>query len=211
MTDWSPITVQGFDALAAAHSPHDGVSLGVLDRLPFKFESKTQYLLWRDSIAEGFGLDGKDIALVGSAATGRSLSADKQYAMFHSKSDVDVAVISTHHFDVSWRWFRRTNPNFLTGLDGKMRERFDAHRAHYVFEGVIATDYFLSYLPFGDEWQSAMQRTQTLLPSGLQGRLMKVRIYRDYAALRQTQIAAMSAYKIYLTNNPENKAAQDGE
>lgn len=211
VTDWSGITIQEFDATASTHNASQAVSLGVLDRLPFKFESKEQYLCWRDTLAEGFELDGRDVALVGSAATGRSLSARKRFKTFHGNSDVDIAVVSGHHFDIAWRWFRLTNPNFLTGLDRDGKKLFDAHRTHHVFEGVIAADYFLSYLPFGRDWSLAMQRTQQLLPQELRGRLMKVRIYKDFFALRERQAEAMTTYQRYLANKLENKAGSDGE
>lgn len=211
MTDWSPMTVPDFDTLVATNDAAHCVSLGVFDRLPFAFDSKAQYVTWRDSLAEGFGLDGRDLALVGSAASGRSLSSRKRFGVFRPDSDVDIAVVSPHHFDIAWRWFRGTNPNFITGLDGEMRKRFKAHAEHYIFEGVVAADYFLSYLEFGREWSAAMQRTQHLLPSNLQGKLMKVRIYRDFSALRETQAAAMAAYQRVLANKLENKVARDGE
>lgn len=208
MTDWQHMDVPTFDRLVNDGEPASSVSLGVLDRLPFTFDSKAQYLRWRDDLAADLGLDSRDIALVGSAASGRSLSARKQFSTFHQNSDLDIAVISHHHFDISWRWFRITNTNFVTGLDPLGRELFERHRQHYIYEGVVAADYFLSYLPFGPDWLAAMQRSERNLPSHLQGRLMKVRIYRDYSALRAAQTEAMRSFKRYIDNKFENKAAQ---
>lgn len=211
MSDWLNIDVPSFDALVLAHEPKDLASLGVLDRLPFAFSSKLEYLRWRDMLADGLRVDGKDVALVGSAATGRSLSARKKFGVFKRESDLDVSVVSTHHFEIAWRWFRTTNPNMVTGLDAEMRKKFDAHRSHYVFEGVIAADYFLSFLPFGNDWVTAMQRSEELLPQSLRGRLMKIRLYREYSALRTAQIEAISSYRRVLENKIDNQNRAESE
>lgn len=209
MSDWSAIDVPMFDNAVFDQEPPFTASTALMDRLPFKFDSKHEFLRWRDTLAEGFGVDGRDVILVGSAATGRSLSTrskgGRRYGVFRSESDLDIAVVSPHHFDVAWRWFRRTNPLFLTGLDEVGRGRFEAHKSHYVYEGIVAADYFLSYLPFGDEWARAMQQTQVLLPMDLRGRLMKTRIYRDFASLREHQAEAIRIYKTYLEVKREGK------
>lgn len=199
------LDVPQFDALADAHTASKAVSLGIFDRIPFVFETVEQYVTWRDSVALGFGLDGKDLIFVGSAATGRSLSTRKGYGVFNSKSDLDIAAVSSHHFDLAWRWFRSTNPNFLTGMDDDKRKKFNSHKSHYIFDGVIASDYFLSYLPFGDDWGKAMHQSQALLPRQVQGRLMKFRIYKDFAALRASQTEAMALYQKYRANKLSNR------
>lgn len=204
-TDWLQIDIPTFDDVIHQHPARRAASLAVFDRLPFAFESKEQYLIWRDHLSQGFEVDGRDITLVGSAATGRSLSARKQFGVFRSSSDIDVGVVSSHHFDIAWKWFRMTDPLTLTGLDKKGIDRFQQHRKHYVYEGIIAADYFLSFLPFGSEWLKAMQRSQELLPQNLQGRLMKVRVYKDYSALRNHQAEAIRIYKRVLSAKREGK------
>lgn len=210
MSDWLKLDVPTFDDLVCQHEPAESASLVVLDRLPFAFPSKQSFLAWRDDLASGFGVDGKDVSLVGSAATGRSLSTrskdGKRYGLFRPKSDIDIAAVSPYHFEVAWRWFRTTNPLFLTGLDGEGKRLFERHGENYVFNGMIAADYFLSYLPFGSSWAEAMQRSQRLLPLDLTGRLMKVRIYRDFASLRQHQTEALRIYKRFI----EAKRASGG-
>lgn len=204
--DWLKIDIPTFDDVIHQHAPRQAASLAVFDRLPFAFDSKEQYLSWRDHLSQGFEVDGRDIALVGSAATGRSLSARKRFGVFGASSDIDVGVVSSHHFDIAWKWFRLTDPLTLTGLDQTGKDRFEQHRKHYVYEGIIAADYFLSFLPFGGEWLKAMQRSQDLLPAALKGRLMKVRIYKDYSALRDHQAEAIRIYKLALSAKREGKA-----
>lgn len=206
MSDWAHVDIPQFDQIVATCGPGEAVSRGIFDRLPFAFESKQQYLRWRDELAKHMEVDGRDIILVGSAATGRSLSAQKQFGVFRSQSDIDVAVVSSHHFDLAWRWFRTTNLNYLTGIDAHTKERFNAHRQHYIFDGVVAADIFLGYFPFGQAWMSGMVRCQDLLPSALQGRKLRTRIYRDFQSLRQSQVEAVRSYSGYLQNKISNKA-----
>lgn len=211
MTDWQPMDIPTFDRLVGENDPRDTVSLGVLDRLPFTFESKNQYLKWRDELGADLGLDGRDISLVGSAASGRSLSSRKRFGVFDNKSDIDIAVVSPHHFDVAWRWFQKTNPNLITGLDDRGRDLFLQHGKKYIYQGMVATDYFLSYLPFGTSWLEALQRSERHLPDQLRGRIMRLRIYRESAALRAAQTEAVRIYKLTVDNKNANKAAQPEE
>ena len=199
VTDWAAIEIGDFDQLCKENDRLDVlVGRAVLYRLPHTFESKKQYLTWRERLAADLELDGNDIHLVGSAATGRSLSARKKFKVFDKHSDVDIAVISQGHFDRAWTWFRRTNVDLLTGLDEYGRRLFEKHRSHYIYDGVIAADYFLSYLPFGNEWLAALQRSEEYLPKTLAGRRLRVRIYKDASALREAQVAALSTYRKYL-------------
>lgn len=210
MTDWAKISIPEFDDLVlACDTTATGVSRAVIDRLPFIFESKSQFLAWRDALGEGLDVDGRDIALVGSAATGRSLSSRKQFGVFNKKSDIDIAVVSSSHFDAAWRWFRETDPTIVTGLDEVGKAKFAAHRSHYIYEGVIAAEYFLSYLPFGRDWSNALQRTQRLLPSVAQGRYLRTRIYRDARSLRDAQTSALDSYLRVLRNKRDNQEAAD--
>lgn len=208
MSDWSTISIEEFDGYAAGNLPLGGlVPQIILDRLPFVFESKSQYLDWRDAFAEDIGIDGRDVALVGSAATGRSLSSKKRFGVFNSRSDLDIAVISRHHFEQAWEWFRRSDINLITGLDDVGRKKFQAHLDHYIFEGVIASEYFLSYFPWGTDWLHALRRTERYLPSILHGKQLRVRIYQSNSALRSTQKKSLEAYRVVAKNKLENKLA----
>jgi hypothetical protein len=198
MTDWVKIEIAEFMELAQSDD-HVGGLVGrlVLDRLPVTFETKQQYFRWRDELGEGFGVDARDILLVGSAATGRSLSARKRFGVFGKESDVDIAVVSSRYFDDAWHWFRRVNP-ILLNLDAEGVHLFEQHHKQYIFQGMIAANYFLAYLPFGGQWIRELQRCEKYLPALLQGRRMSVRIYKDNEALRQAQMVALSSYRSYL-------------
>lgn len=199
MTDWSAISVAEFDAAAAEDARDVSLLVGqmILDRLPFAFSSKDEYFYWRDRLARGLDVDARDVLLVGTAMTGRSLSRDKGFKQFDSRSDVDVVVISPSHFDQAWTWFRNTNPQ-IVGLDADAQIAFNAHRDHMVFDGVIGADSFLSYFSFGPQWLRELQHCNEYLPKKLQGRPTSVRIYRDSAAVRTAQARVFRDYREYL-------------
>jgi hypothetical protein len=198
LSDWVKIEVQEFMQCVREDTPlKELVGRIVIDRLPFTFDTKQQYFHWREILAEGLQVDSRDIVVVGSAATGRSLSPRKRFRTFHANSDVDIAVISQTHFDRAWYWFRQADPVVL-GLTDEPRRLFERHKQAYIFDGMIAANYFLSYLPFGSEWNRELQRAGQYLPPLLRGRMLSVRIYRDSDALRHAQMVSLAAYQRYL-------------
>jgi hypothetical protein len=198
MSDWTKIEVAEFMAeVEVGQVPSELVSRLILERLPLTFDDKEQYFHWRHMLAEGLQVDPRDVMLVGSALTGRSISARKRFSMFHKKSDVDIAIISPSHFDRAWHWFREANPSLL-GFDPEQLRLFNRHREAYVFDGMIAANVFLGHLPFGFEWNRELQRSEQYLPPNLRGRVLSVRIYKDNAALRRAQVEAILSYQSYL-------------
>lgn len=200
--DWAPITIPEFDdAVRSDESLASLASRLVLDRLPHAFGEKQKYLLWRDGLAEGFGVDGRDVVLVGSAGTGRSLNSRKQFGIFTARSDLDLAVVAPIYFERAWLWFREADP-LLLPLDDDGRKLFAQHRAQYIYDGMIAANYFLSFLPFADEWLKTLRLSSQRAPLALQGRKVGVRIYKDYRALRAAQMGALTSYRSYLAARP---------
>ena len=130
--------------------------------------------------------------------------------MFGKKSDVDIAVISASHFDRAWQWFRQAQPALL-GLDPEQLRLFNRHREGYIFDGMIAANVFLSYLPFGAEWNRELQRSEQYLPNRLQGRVLSVRIYRDSEALRRSQLQALLSYQSYLRAKRDARPLEEGD
>jgi hypothetical protein len=200
MTDWSKIDIPEFMKLVLEDEPMR-VLVGrlVLDRLPYTFDTKRQYFVWRDELADGLHVDARDVVLVGSAATGRSLNSRKRFGVFGKGSDVDIAVVSSRHFEMAWQWFRRVNVALLP-LDGDGLHLFQQHRRQYVFDGMVAANYFLGFLPFGERWLQELQRCEKYLPAVLRGRRMAVRIYKDNESLREAQMVSLTAYKQYLAS-----------
>src|SRR5262245_33237993 len=114
MTDWAQIDIPEFMRLVQEDEPvRVLVGRVVLDRLPYTLETKRQYFIWRDELADGIQVDARDIVLVGSAATGRSLNSRTHFGVFGKTSDVDIAIVSSRHFEAAWQWFRRVNVALL--------------------------------------------------------------------------------------------------
>lgn len=206
MPDWVRIEISDFmNFVREDERPSDVVGRIILDRLPYTFDSKKQYFSWRGVLGEGLQVDARDIVIVGSAATGRSLNPRTKFGVFGKSSDVDIAIISPMRFDQAWLWFRQADPNLL-GLDDFGQHLFEQHRKQYIFEGMIAANYFLSYLPFGFDWNRELQRSEKYLPPLLRGRQLSVRIYRDSEALRCAQLKSFLAYQKYLRVKDEPPA-----
>ena len=75
MPDWVRIEISDFmNFVREDERPSDVVGRIILDRLPYTFDSKKQYFSWRGVLGEGLQVDARDIVIVGSAATGRSLN-----------------------------------------------------------------------------------------------------------------------------------------
>ena len=72
------------------------------------------------------------------------------------------------------------------------------HQKSYVFSGTIATDIILPVLPFGAVWQAALDRMAKLPPTV--GRDVKLRIYKDYDALRHYQAMGIERLRNDLTS-----------
>lgn len=166
------------------HAPEDYVSHRVIDRVPVVFKNRTSYIEWKQSLAESLQVDPYGVILVGSACTGFSLSPQKNFREFNQKSDLDVAVISDRHFDEAWRFLRDLGSD-IHKLPADAKRAVNSHRSGHVFDGVIATDRFVQYLPFGRTWVPALELATTTQPAD--GRAVKVRLYRDLFALRSYQ------------------------
>lgn len=163
----------------------------LFDRIPVLFNAdRTLYIDWKRKLGGLIEVDPACIAIVGSAATGVSLSPTKNLKEFDAASDVDVAVISQHHFNVAWRYLRMNGSRRLR-VDARTRNSWNDHVKRYIYWGTIATDRLLGVLPFGKEWLAATI-AMSLEPSSL-GRTINLRIYTDYDALRAYQVHGVSA------------------
>jgi len=131
LASWPPISIQTFDELAMLdESPDLLVTSLILERLPFKFESHVQYFRWREELSHGLYIDQRDILVIGTSATGRSLSPRKKFDVFRNdRSDLDIAVVSQQAFETAWGWIRRADP-VLLGFDEETRSSFEANKKH---------------------------------------------------------------------------------
>ncbi|WP_175783931.1 hypothetical protein [Burkholderia ambifaria] len=180
-----------FRDLAELHSailekdPKDFVSHYLFEPIPFAFgDDLSLWISWKTELAKKIDVDPRDIVLTGSAAIGFSLNPTKNFRPFNKKSDIDCGIISPHHFEVAWRYLRSQQTSWLS-LNREVKRAINSHRDTYIFSGTIATDRILALLPFGKAWQAALDQSAKMPPTV--GRDVKLRIYKDYDALRQYQ------------------------
>lgn len=157
----------------------------LFDRVPHVFaESRSNYVTWKRELGTAIDVDPACLTLVGSAAVGCSLNPNKNLKPFDKESDIDVAIISSYHFTIAWRYLRM-NGNRRYRLPEKTKNAWDEHVTKHIFFGTIATDRLLGVLPFGTDWLKAVGKMGTINPT--QGRSVNLRIYADYEALRVYQ------------------------
>jgi predicted nucleotidyltransferase len=169
----------GMDAAASTH---------LLDRVPFVFNDNWElYRAWRRKLSRLIEVDPLNIKIIGSAGIGFSLNPNKDFKAFSHESDIDVAVISEHHFAISWRALRTLK--LPDARNYKDREAIKEHRTNHIYWGTIATDRVLHYLPFVRPWTEALAAMAGESPT--EEREIKIRLYRDYEALRSYHMSGL--------------------
>lgn len=163
-------------------SPSAFVSKWIFEAVPHVFAGNSDlYIDWKHKLGDLISVDPRAITIVGTAAIGTSFNPSKNFKPFDKSSDIDVAIISQHHFDVVWRWLRTLGSKYH-GLSPAGRGAVDDHRKGYLFKGVIATDRILEYTPLAEVWVSALAEMSNIEPT--RGREINARLYADYDALR---------------------------
>lgn len=192
-----------FESLTALQSalwvkePTDFVSHYLFERVPFAFsDDLDNWIAWKSHLATKLDVDPRNVVLTGSGAIGFSLNPTKSFKAFDETSDIDCGVISPHHFDLAWRYLRQLEPSWLS-LPPESKRAIRTHRTRYVFSGTIATDSILALLPFGLSWQSALDTMSKTNPT--LGRDVKLRIYKDYDALRHYQARGIQRLRTNLS------------
>lgn len=165
----------------------------VTERVPFIFNGNLDiYINWKEHLSSLIGVDGKSIVFTGSSAVGFSLNPEKNLKDFDSDSDVDVAIISSIHFDLAWHYLRNIGTK-RHSLSMKEKNAIDDHRQRLIYWGTIATDKIVQMLPFGKEWMNAVEQMRKLEPT--LDREINFRIYKDFEALRAYQIGSINKVK----------------
>ena len=170
----------------------------IFDEVPHAFVDRNQYVNWRITLADLLHVDPGEIVLVGSAALGFSLNPHKGFRPFTDDSDIDVAVISQRHFEEAWHYMRHMPSAKRGRMGAAARRALDEHRERHIYFGVVATDRIIQYLPFAQEWLTALSFMAGVEPT--LEREINARIYRDFHALRSYQVLALrQAKNQYLT------------
>lgn len=90
----------------------------LLEGVPYVFSSSPmKYLIFREQVANKFGIGYQDVCIVGSAKLGFSPSPKKFGRKFQENSDVDVVIISDKMFNVGTKeLFKCLNSHKISGI-----------------------------------------------------------------------------------------------
>ncbi|TXN64070.1 hypothetical protein FV228_17210 [Methylobacterium sp. WL18] len=168
------------------------VSRYIFDRCPAVFSDRHDFIEWKSKLAEKLDVDAASVTLVGSAAIGVSLSPYKDFKLFDKNSDVDVAVVSSYHFNLAWRYLRNNYHNRFK-VTSRQRTSWDEHVSKFIYWGTIAADKLLPLMPFAKEWSTAS--TDASSNPIIADRSVSFRIYSDYEALRSYQVTSVRSLR----------------
>lgn len=155
------------------------VSKWIIEKVPAIFNGNfEQFVKVKLTIAKQLGIDSCSVVFVGSSCTGFSMNPTKNFKVFDEKSDIDIAIVSYYYFNVAWRWLRQQD---ATLLRGSVKKAYTSHRNFYVFDGTIATDKILKFLPFGTVWKNVIDELKE--NPIFNGRDIHFRLYQDHKAL----------------------------
>jgi hypothetical protein len=163
------------------------VSKWILERpTPYFFQKDhLAYIQWKNQLATKLGVDPHSIIVVGSANIGFSLNPDKNWKSFDDESDIDIAIISSDHFQQAWYFLRHIKPAERYRLSKEMQTVITSHETTYVYCGAIAAEMILGLLPFGEKWMAGIGEMNKESPLG---HTIGLRIYKDIESLRDYTI-----------------------
>lgn len=165
----------------------------LLEATPYIFNNdQEKHIKWKEILSEQILVDSKAICFIGSSCTGFSLSPENDFKPFSNESDVDVAIISGHHFDISWHHLRNLGTK-LYSLTPREKNIVEDHVTRLIYWGTIATDKILQILPFAIKWQKAIDKMKTVGPTIKKE--INFRIYKDFEALRAYQLMNLNQLK----------------
>jgi hypothetical protein len=165
----------------------------IIEKVPFIFSDNLElYIKWKEILASKIGVDSKAIVFTGSASVGFSLNPENNLRAFNDQSDVDVAIISQHYFDLSWHFLRNIGTKRYS-LKQKELNSIDDHRNRLIYWGTIATDKIIQIFPFGEKWITSLNEMATIEPT--KDRVINIRIYKDFEALRAYHLNNLKSIK----------------
>ena len=171
----------------------------LLDATPYIFEGeRITGIKWKERIATRIEVDSHAISVIGSAGLGFSLNPRKNFKYFDHESDIDLAIISHHHFEVGWNYLRNLGTDYYK-LTQKQKNVIEDHRKRLIYWGTVATDKILTILPFGKTWHACLDDASHEHPAN--NRDINVRLYRDFESLRSYHVMNLenTRQKLYET------------
>lgn len=177
------------DELLSAIDPPVWIDQRFLRQDPFAFASiGVDFHKVACEIASELEVDRNGIFCIGSGAVGLSINPKKvidgHLKPFDTESDLDLAIISSRHFEQAWRdLLEATQPH----LDQRPEELVKnlSWQKKRLFDGAILTNVLLGQLSFGSGWIGRLDKISTTISVALDRNIdVHAWIYRDYWSLR---------------------------
>lgn len=177
------------EELLRAPDPPAWLDRHFLRQDPYAFDGAT--VSFHDTacdLAPLLDVERNGIFCIGSGAVGVSVNPNKisdgKLKRFDETSDLDVAIISSRHFEIAWRELLRATQPHLREIPADINEHLKWQRKR-LFDGAILSNKLLGSFSFGLEWMGALNRIGGRLEDAL-NRSVKAElwIYRDYWSLR---------------------------
>ena len=169
--------------------------------LPFSFaEDPKVYQRLIMTISRGLRVPSADICVVGSARIGFSLAPHKFGAPFSDYSDMDILVVSSSLFDLSWEDIITNRRVPWSSLRPRTRSNLINHRVYdYIYNGWIYPNSVVEALEIGQQWMTTfngLSRIPDLSSRSIGGRLYRTwqhaRVYhRRGLQVLQNQVVAL--------------------
>ncbi len=195
------MTVQELIARLDAQTEAEFIDLQLLGRRPWIFNADGPYDAWRTVVSQVLGMSADGIRIVGSAATGYSLSPLKPGRPFREStalgeppSDIDIALINPGLFTAAWNEILgRDRTRSLGGSDdSRDKIRFD------IYHGLIAQQ----VLPRNTEPARTLLTAMSIAGRSppLRGYRVRSRLYRRMDDLRAYHINSLRQLRVRLAD-----------
>jgi len=175
------------------------VDRALLSGRPWIFSTDEIYHTWQQSVSAELALQPENVRIVGSAATGFSLSPLKPGRSFQSvttrgrASDIDVALIDQGLFADAWNLILVTDRRRLLGGTGEARSKIRED----IYWGVVGQKSVPSNTIIARRLLTAMSAAGRLPP--LRGYQIRCRVYRRIDDLRAYHVSSLRQLRAELS------------
>jgi len=186
------MTLAELQIFLGSRSNEEVIDRDLFGRRPWLFPSDETFARWRASLASALDILAADVVIVGSAATGFSLSPLKPGRPFRSegaleseRSDVDIAFVSPNLFLAAWNEIIYYDRTRRLGWDYETRVRVRQD----VYWGLVSDSRF----PRNTDAARMMSGVKAIArrDQPVRGHEVRCRVYRRHQDLRAYHIASL--------------------
>jgi hypothetical protein len=175
--------------LLHAYDPPQWIDLHFLRQDPYAFfNTGLSFHEIACTLSHILDVERNGIFCIGSGAVGLSINPGKiengHLKRFGTDSDLDIAVISSRHFEIAWRELLLATQPHLKEVPKEVEENLSWQRKR-LFDGAILANKLLGSLSFGPKWLGAIDTISGKIADSLDRNVTaEFWIYRDYWSLR---------------------------